>query len=81
MEFEQEEQLAAFCVDHLFWQKQAQHTEIGEDCHLVWSVIRVGGEINPEPEQPPELISFLTAKTFLFFFMLTVQERDTECLI
>lgn len=57
MEFEQEEQLAAFCVDNLFWQKQEQHIENGEDCHLVWSIIRVGGEIiNPEPEQPPELI-------------------------
>lgn len=49
MEFEEEEQLAAFRVDHLFWQNEAQYIEFVEDRWLVCSKNRVGGKfINPK---------------------------------
>lgn len=50
MEFEQEEQLAAFCVDHLFWQKEAKYVEFGEDCQIVCSINRVKSSIQKQPE-------------------------------
>lgn len=91
-DFEQEEQLAAFCVDPLFWQKDAQYIQFGEDRWLVCSIKRVGGKfINPKRAtsavhryvfSPAEqTLRVIAANQFynLSFFYPTVQEQ--HCLI